>query len=340
MMTLSIVLLTYNRLARLQRTLEQLLPQCAAHDVLVCDNASSDGTHALMAEITGRHSNVRYQRNAVNVGYARNLFTGFVAATGTHVLFLADDDIIPAGFVAELEVIVAANAKAGVIIPSRRRAEASGPVTDTLRVCGTKFIPSSARALEEAFAHSGAVPGLVVRTDAVRGSDWILDGTIYPQIGLACHLAAREGLVLADIANSIICLETDGIASRIKDAMNRPSDYGLIERAQIADGMAIQYPTLLGDADLLKRPLWGWAFDVFEEMGRVGMLSYASQTYLPALLAAPTCGQSASFLFLWFQRARRQRGFLSASLSPMLRHMPKNIFSPRFFGSLVFWLRR
>lgn len=339
MTDLSVVLLTYNREARLKRTLEQLLPQCARQEVLVCDNASSDGTQALMAQIAARHPNVRYQRNAINVGYARNLFSGFLAARGTHVLFLADDDIIPEGFMAELEAILDRQPDAGVIIPNRRRTDASGTVAEMLRAERTQFIPPGGRALEIAFAHSGAVPGLVVRSAAVKTSDWQLDGSIYPQIGLACHLAAREGLVTASMVNSIICLESDGIASRIKDAMNRPSDYGLIERARIAEVLAAEYPALLGNADLLKRSLWSWAFDVFDEMRRAGIADHARRRYLPALLRSPSCGQSASFLFLWLKRGRRDSGFLGASLAPMLRHLPNNLFSRRFACSLFFWLR-
>ena len=340
MTSLSIVLLTYNRQERLKRTLDQLLPQCGEREVLVCDNASTDGTQSLMTQIAASHPNLRYRRNAINVGYARNLFGGFIAARGSHVLFLADDDIIPYGFLSELDALVAAHAQAGVIIPNRRRTDNSGAMAETLRDQATEFHPPSRQAVETAFVQSGAVPGLVVRVDAVRATDWQLDGTIYPQIGLASHLAAREGLVTARMVHSIICLESDGIASRIKDAMNRPSDYGLIERARIAERLAAHYPALLGDADLLKRSLWDWAFDVFDEMRRAGIAAHAREIYLPALLRCKSCGQSASFMFLWLKRSRQDSGFLGASLSPMLRYLPGNLASRRFFRSLFFWLKR
>jgi len=142
------------------------------------------------------------------------------------------------------------------------------------------------------------------------------------------------------MSNSIICLGADDIKSRIKDAMGRPSDYGVIERARIADSLAAQYPALVPDSDLLKRSLWGWTFGVFEEMCRAGLTAHARTVYLASLLREPACNYSASFLFLWARRALRQPGFLAASVGPILLRLPHALLSRRFWASALFWLRR
>jgi glycosyltransferase involved in cell wall biosynthesis len=95
-MKLSVIIATKDRAARLDAALESLRLQGTTPpmEIVVVDNGSLDDTR----QIVEKHS-ARYLFEPVpNRGRARN--RGVAAATGTHLLFVDDDVIVPAGFVA------------------------------------------------------------------------------------------------------------------------------------------------------------------------------------------------------------------------------------------------
>jgi len=95
-MKISIVIATKDRAALLEGALSSLADQLGAPglEIVVVDNGSSDQTRS----VAERHGAV-YRFEAVpNRGKARNL--GIAAASGSHVLFIDDDVIVPPHFVA------------------------------------------------------------------------------------------------------------------------------------------------------------------------------------------------------------------------------------------------
>jgi glycosyltransferase involved in cell wall biosynthesis len=95
-MKISVIIATRDRAARLDAALESLRLQgkTPPTEIVVVDNGSADGTRSI-AEKHGAN----YLYEAVpNRGRARN--RGIAAATGTHLLFVDDDVIVPAGFIA------------------------------------------------------------------------------------------------------------------------------------------------------------------------------------------------------------------------------------------------
>lgn len=96
---ISVVIPTYNRVDLLPQTLEAVLGQSApAHEVIVVDDGSQDGTEGVVA----RHAPlVRYLR-ILNSGelVARN--TGLRAATGRVVAFCDSDDVWRPDFLASM----------------------------------------------------------------------------------------------------------------------------------------------------------------------------------------------------------------------------------------------
>jgi hypothetical protein len=192
--------------------------------------------------------------------------------------------------VSEISTLIDTYPSAPIIIPARRRLTGNGTIFST-SIEKTEYLPPSADAIHWAFTNSGAIPGITVRVDAVQSTDWKLDGTIYPQILLAANLAMRGGIVKAAMKNSIICGDDDSIRVRIKDAMKRPSDYGVVERASIADALGSAPGSPITNHDQLKAPLWGWALDVFREMQRDGLGRYGAEVYLESLFAARLRGE-------------------------------------------------
>ena len=84
---ISVIVPAYNSAATLSRALESILGQeIDAHiEILVCDDASTDNTTAIAAEIASRHPDkVRLIGSSVNRGLVTNYFEA-----------LAPDDISP-----------------------------------------------------------------------------------------------------------------------------------------------------------------------------------------------------------------------------------------------------
>ncbi|HCS65803.1 MAG TPA: glycosyl transferase family 2 [Cellvibrio sp.] len=89
----SIYIPTHNRMVKLKRALNSVFTQSYQNfEILVCDDASTDGTQSMMMKIVREDSRVRYFKNLVSEGAccARNL--GIFAARGEFITGLDDDD--------------------------------------------------------------------------------------------------------------------------------------------------------------------------------------------------------------------------------------------------------
>jgi GT2 family glycosyltransferase len=91
---LSIIIVSYNARADLERCLDSIraAPPRASHEVIVVDNASTDGS----AQAARARSGVRVIELGENVGFARANNAGIRAGRGTDVLLLNSDTIVPA----------------------------------------------------------------------------------------------------------------------------------------------------------------------------------------------------------------------------------------------------
>jgi GT2 family glycosyltransferase len=94
-MDLSIIIVSFNARADLERCLDSLAspPPAATHEIVVVDNASSDGS----AEAARKRSSVRAIESSTNRGFAAANNVGIRASTGEHLLLLNSDTIVPAG---------------------------------------------------------------------------------------------------------------------------------------------------------------------------------------------------------------------------------------------------
>ena len=89
----SIAIPTYNRAATLERAVRSALGQTHADlEVVVSDNASTDGTADLLARLAAEDPRVRSVRQPANTGMVDNLNAAAALARGDHAMLLADDD--------------------------------------------------------------------------------------------------------------------------------------------------------------------------------------------------------------------------------------------------------
>ncbi len=87
-MTCDVVIVTWNGRGRLDSCLEHLARQTAAHRVIVVDNASTDGTAAMVRE---RHPQVDIVEMDRNVGFGRGVNAGVAAGKGEAIVLVNDD---------------------------------------------------------------------------------------------------------------------------------------------------------------------------------------------------------------------------------------------------------
>lgn len=89
----SVYISTHNRLDRLKRALQSVLSQTYSNiEILVCDDASSDGTKEYMTTLCCEDERVHYFRNEINQGACATRNLGIFNATGYFITGLDDDD--------------------------------------------------------------------------------------------------------------------------------------------------------------------------------------------------------------------------------------------------------
>jgi GT2 family glycosyltransferase len=121
---LSIIIVSFNARVDLERCVEALhaTPPCASHEIIVVDNASSDGS----AEAVRRWPDVRLVVNDDNLGFARANNVGIRASVGSRLLLLNSDTVVPPGALDRLLTVLDARPEVAVVGP--RLVDGSGAV--------------------------------------------------------------------------------------------------------------------------------------------------------------------------------------------------------------------
>ena len=94
----SICIPTYNRAGFLPDCLDSIAVQFENKEVrdqmevVISDNASSDNTAEVVKKYTDKYPNIRYFRNAANVGFDKNLLNVVEKSVGEYCLPIGDDD--------------------------------------------------------------------------------------------------------------------------------------------------------------------------------------------------------------------------------------------------------
>ena len=89
----SIGLPVYNGEKWLAESIDSLLSQTFSDlELVICDNASTDGTEAICRRYANQDDRVRYTRNPENIGGMRNSNLTFELARGEYFRWAADDD--------------------------------------------------------------------------------------------------------------------------------------------------------------------------------------------------------------------------------------------------------
>ena len=100
MIAISIIIVSYNARADLERCLSSLhaAPSQRTHEILVVDNASTDGS----SDAAARWPDVRVIQSGGNVGFSRANNIGIRSSSGENLLLLNSDTIVPPGAIDRL----------------------------------------------------------------------------------------------------------------------------------------------------------------------------------------------------------------------------------------------
>jgi GT2 family glycosyltransferase len=114
-MTVSVILVNFNDGQRLRACLKSLRVQDPAPEIIVVDNASSDGSGALVA---AEFAEAHWIALPENAGFGKANNAGVRAAKGEALLFLNTDTVVPPGTVSALAARLSAEPGVAAVGPA------------------------------------------------------------------------------------------------------------------------------------------------------------------------------------------------------------------------------
>lgn len=145
----SVVVVTFNGLPFTKLCLTSLIEQTAYpnYELIVVDNASTDGTPRYLEALARRFAHVRVLRNAHNLGFAAANNQGLAMATGAVLILLNNDTIVPPGWMTRL-VRHLDDPAIGLLGPETNRTCNEAQITPTYRTFGEMVRFARARGLD------------------------------------------------------------------------------------------------------------------------------------------------------------------------------------------------
>jgi len=159
--TISAIVPAYNVAPYIADALDSLLSQSAPfHEIIVIDDGSTDGTAAILDQYRDRPG-MRIVRVA-NGGQGRARNQALAMASGDYVYFFDADDLLEAGFVADMQAMLAGRSEVDIVYFS-----GSSFVDDG---CTADFLPFYRRQIEREFATGVEATGALLRSESCFAS--------------------------------------------------------------------------------------------------------------------------------------------------------------------------
>jgi len=233
----SIGLTVYNSERYLVQGLESLLvQQFGDFELIISDNASTDGTEAICLRYAAKDDRIRYVRNRVNVGIAGNFNQSFRLSSGEFFKWAAYDDICGPGFVGRCVEVLDRDPEVVLVHPRVAMIDEDGHIT-------RKIDPGPNLTSADA----------AVRFSTVMQSSWggplfgVIRSSVLARTGLMRSNPACDHLLLAEL-----CLHGKFMEVPEYDFFNRDHRYRDITRSSITRRAQHVDPRLPRTATLLR----------------------------------------------------------------------------------------
>jgi hypothetical protein len=165
---------TYNQALYISECIESILAQSyPVQEIWVSDDASTDGTQAVMGEICRRYPTVHYYRQPRNLGIAENL-SWVLAQPKTDLIARIDsDDRLETEFVATLAGLLARHPQAGYAHSEVNEIDSCGVQTRLRRLHRSAVYESPEESLRKnASGYRVAANCILYRAEALRQADY------------------------------------------------------------------------------------------------------------------------------------------------------------------------
>lgn len=212
---LTIAIPTYNRAMKLEECVKCAVRQSVGKpvEILVSDNASSDGTEALMKRLSNEYK-ISYFRNEENIGPDRNFLSCYERAKGSYVMLLGDDDFLLDGAVDSILECVGKDPVAIYINSSSLKLES--PLVYVRPLMEEQGILCFENK-DDFFAHIGIyitfMSAMVLRTEYVQNiankEQYI--GTYFIQSHVAFRVMEQEGIYCVNTHNCTAATQNETV---------------------------------------------------------------------------------------------------------------------------------
>jgi glycosyltransferase involved in cell wall biosynthesis len=187
----------YNGEAFLDEALASIGAQTFAdYELILSDNASTDGTRAICERRAARDSRIRYVRNPVNIGGDRNYYRCFELSSGDYFMTLAYDDRLHPRYVQETVRLLDARPEVVFCHSRSHEIDASGkivrdlepnPFTDSPRaherfydaVCVSRYVVANFGMLRSSVLRQMPPLAAYPSSDAFWQAELALRGRLY-----------------------------------------------------------------------------------------------------------------------------------------------------------------
>jgi glycosyltransferase involved in cell wall biosynthesis len=130
----SIGLPVYNGERFISQAIESILGQTFRDlELVICDNASTDGTESICRGFARQDARVRYVRNARNRGAAHNYNLATALSCGKYIRHAAHDDVLAPSNIERCVAVLEADPAVALAYPQMSRIDEHGATIDTFR---------------------------------------------------------------------------------------------------------------------------------------------------------------------------------------------------------------
>lgn len=214
-MKISICIPAYNRAQFLPELLDSVIDQRVEDlEILICEDNSPerDQISIIVKSYQARFPGlIRLVLNEVNLGYDGNLRALINHAGGDFCLFLGNDDLLGAGALQEIRLILHKEPDCGVIVRSYGTFDRDPKsIKQVFRYFPNEMVvPPGKNAIALAFRRSVVIPGMIIhRESALNLATEKFDGSLLYQLYLVGMILENRSVVFTP---KVIALRRDGI---------------------------------------------------------------------------------------------------------------------------------